>query len=139
MKVFLDTNVWIDFLLERQPRYVFSAAILSLAVEGRCSVCISSLTVVNAHYVCHDKAKMPLKILRKKMYALRDWVQICDVAAEDIYNSYSNDWDDFEDGVQYYSAVRAGADYIVTGNTKDFSLSTIPVYSAAEFIRLIRE
>ena len=138
MKVFLDTNVWIDFLLERQPRYTLAASILSLAVEGMCNVYISSLTVVNAHYICHDRAKMPLKMLLKKIHALKKWVHICDIVSEDIYNSYSNEWEDFEDGVQYYSALRVGADCIITGNVKDFSLSAIPVSTPSEFLRTIQ-
>lgn len=139
MRVFLDTNAWIDFLLERRPGYDWTASILSAAVEDRCEVFISSLTAVNVHYICHDRAKMPLKMLRRKIDALKDWVHICDVVSEDIYSSYSNEWEDFEDGVQYYAAVRAGVDYIVTGNAKDFSLSKIPTCSASEFIKMFQE
>lgn len=139
MKVFLDTNVWIDFLLERQPSYAYAASILSLAVDGKCQVCISSLTAANAHYICHERAKMPLKMLRKKIEALKDWAHICDIVSEDIYNSYSNMWEDFEDGVQFYSALLAGADYIVTRNVKDYAMSTIPTCTPSEFIKAFRE
>lgn len=102
MKVFLDTNVRIDF-------------------------------------VCCERAKMPINMLRKKIDALREYVHVSDVISEDIYQSYANDWEDFEDGVQYYSAIRAGSDYIATSNVEDFGLSIIPVCTPSEFIKTFRE
>ena len=42
MKLFLDTNVLIDFLIVRQPFYQASAMIVSCAAEGRIELCVSS-------------------------------------------------------------------------------------------------
>ena len=47
MKLFLDTNVLIDFLLERAPFYEAAAMIISYAAEKRISVSVSAISVVN--------------------------------------------------------------------------------------------
>lgn len=86
MKLFLDTNVLIDFILERPAFYLPTAMIVSFAVEGKIELAVSSMSVDSA----------------------------------DIYQSYDTKWKDFEDGVQYASAKRWGANYIVTRNVKDF-------------------
>lgn len=52
MKLFLDTNVLIDFLLERPPFYPAAAMIMSYAFEGKVGICVSSMSVVTTHYLC---------------------------------------------------------------------------------------
>lgn len=52
--------------------------------------------------------------------------------------SYDNDWKDFEDGVQYFSAKRSGADYLVTRNTKDFKENSLKVLNIDEACELLK-
>ena len=134
MKVFMDTNVWIDFILERSSYYNEAASVLSLACDGLFEVCISSLTVVNAYYVCVERAGMDAAIVKSKTLALADIVEICGVGETDIMRAYSEEWTDFEDAVQHASALNAYATCIITRNKADFSLSLIPVYSPKEFL-----
>ena len=41
---------------------------------------------------------------------------------------------DFEDGLQYYSAIENQIEIIITRNKKDFKNSKIPVLTAKEFL-----
>lgn len=120
MKLFLDTNVLIDFILERPAFYLPTAMIVSLAVEGKIELAVSSMSVVTASFICVERSKMPLDNFRKKIDFLREYLVITSVDSTDIYQSYDAKWKDFEDGVQYASAKRWGADYVVTRNIKDF-------------------
>ena len=50
MKLFLDTNVLIDFILERQPFYQAAAMIISYAEENKVQICVSSLSLVTTNF-----------------------------------------------------------------------------------------
>ena len=52
MKLFLDTNVLIDFILERQPFYQAAAMIISYAEENKVQICVSSLSLVTTNFIC---------------------------------------------------------------------------------------
>jgi len=41
---------------------------------------------------------------------------------------------DFEDGLQYYTALESNIDVILTRNKKDFKYSRIPVLTAKEYL-----
>ncbi len=64
---------------------------------------------------------------------------LLDTTALDIRKAISAEISDFEDAVMVETAVRSGADCIVTRNTKDYSKAPIPVYAPAEFIELLTE
>ena len=138
MKLFLDTNALIDFILERQPFYQAAAMIISYAEENRVQICVSSLSLVTTNFICIERCKMPIEIFRNKINFLRDFMEICSVDNTDIYNSYDSLWKDFEDGVQYYSAKRTNADYIVTRNKKDFEENDIKAITLDETFNLLK-
>ena len=55
MKLFLDTNVLIDFILERQPFYQAAAMIISYAEENKVQICVSSLSLVTTNFICIER------------------------------------------------------------------------------------
>ena len=137
MKLFLDTNVLIDFILERPKFYPAAATIISFAAEGKVKVCVSSMSIVTTSFICVERCNMPLADFCKKMDFLRDFLEIGSVDDSDIYYSYDNGWKDFEDGVQYHSAQRNEADYLVTRNTKDFEENDLNVIDVDEACSLL--
>lgn len=139
MTFFLDTNVLIDFIIERDDFYHAAASIMSYAVDGKVTVAVSSLSMVNANYICVERCDMPLAAYRKKVDFLRRFISVYGVEASDIYNSYDGQSRDFEDGVQFYCAKRNDADFIVTRNKKDFKDSDVEVVSPDEAISIIEK
>lgn len=137
MKLFLDTNVLIDFILERPLFYQPAAMIVSLAAERKIDICVSALSVVTANFICIERCKMPLKVYRRKVDFLRNFIEVCSVDSSDINSSYEANWKDFEDGVQYFSAIRSGVDYLVTRNVKDFEENDLKVITVDEACRLL--
>jgi len=133
MRVFVDTNVIIDLLAKRQPFYVESQKIFSLSDTKQIELFISSLSLVKTHYILNDvmKIKDARLILGKfkvlvKSNALSD--KIIELALNDTK------FKDFEDGIQYYSALESQCQLILTRNLKDFKNSKIPVLSPKEYI-----
>jgi predicted nucleic acid-binding protein len=137
-KLLIDTNIVIDLLAKREPFYNSAAQIFSLADKRKLELSISSLTFANTNYVLSrlKSAQEPREILRRfrilvKVLSLND--KIIDLALND------NDFNDFEDGLQYYSAIENDQDYIITRDLQGFKESKIPVMTAEEFLVTISQ
>lgn len=139
MKLFLDTNILLDFILERKGFWDSAASILSYAEDGKVVACVSTLTIVNAQFICVNRYKMPKQMFKEKMDTLRTFLSVFDVNSSDVFSSFDKGWKDFEDGVQYYCALRNGSNFIVTRNVRDFEESQILAILPDEAIELITE
>jgi len=135
-KVFTDTNIVIDLLSRREPYYEEAAALFSLADKKQIELAVSSLTIANVSYALlkqmdSNKAKSILRKLRLivKILPLDD--KIVGLALND--EAFS----DFEDGLQYFTAIENGQELIITRNLKDFKNSKLPVMMAKQFIETI--
>ena len=132
-KLLLDTNIVIDLLAQREPFYNDAAKIFSLADKKKIKISVSALTFANTNYILQksNNIQSTREILRKlkvivNVISLND--KVIDLALND------SGFGDFEDGLQYYSALENNLDIIVTRNQKKFKASKIPVMNAAEFI-----
>lgn len=138
MKVFLDTNVWIDFLLARQPHYLAAVTLLTLAERGEVELTLSSATMLTSNYVCCERANMPQYNWNEKILGTRDLVCVESADAGTIYDAINLDWNDYEDAVQYLVAQKSGCDCIVSRNPKDFARSNLPIVSPDELIAQLK-
>ncbi len=136
-KLFIDTNIVIDLLSRREPFYNESANLFSLADQKIIELSISSLTVANTSYTLlrqtnSGKAK---EILRK----LRLIVKILPLDDKIIGVTLNDDsFSDFEDGLQYFTAIENDQDLIITRNLKDFKASKLPVMTARQFLETFK-
>lgn len=135
-KVFLDTNVFIDYLATRRD-YLAAATIISLSKEGYFRLLVSSLSFATASYILsahHKKTNAEIVELFSK------FVKMCDVTTVDssvIDDAIASNFSDFEDAIQYQSAKREGADAIITRNSNDFIHSEIEVYEPQQFLDML--
>lgn len=135
-KLFVDTNIVIDLLSRREPFYEEAATLFSFADKNQVELSISSLTIANASYALlrqldSIKAKSILRKLRLivKILPLDD--KIIGLALND------ETFTDFEDGLQYFTAIENRQETIITRNLKDFKNSKIPTITAEQFIKAI--
>ena len=136
-KLFIDTNIVIDLLSRREPFYDESASLFSLADQKIIELYISSLTIANTGYTLLRKkeAKKAKEILRK----LRLIVNILPLDNKIIGLALNDDsFSDFEDGLQYFTAIENNQDIIITRNLKDFKASKLPVMTARQFIETFK-
>lgn len=131
MKVFIDTNVLIDLLLEREG-YQEAASILLCQKERKCSLWLSSLTMANIAYILRKKIKG--EELYNALDKLKIFFNIVDLTAGNVESALKLRANDFEDALQYFSANNVQADVIVTRNEKDFCFSAIKVVSPKYFL-----
>ena len=134
MKLFWDTNILVDLLMVRRPFYESASTILTLCEENDWEIIVSSLSVMNANFICCERGKMPQYMWEAKIMGLNNLVTICDLSSNNLLNSCNSGWKDYEDCVQHSCAIQNHCDCIITRNPKDFILSAIRVFEPDEFI-----
>ena len=133
-KAFIDTNVLIDFLGERDPFYDAAARIVSRADRKEIELMVSSLSYATASYIL--MRYNPQDLVMEKLKKFTPLCTVTNVGAEEVNLSLYSAFSDFEDALQYHSAWKAGATVIITRNKKDFRSSSLPVYTPDEFLSL---
>jgi predicted nucleic acid-binding protein len=135
-QVFMDTNVVIDFLANRAPFSLDAAGLFNLAVNGKIKIHISAVSYNNIYYVLRQSLSNATTI--RLLEELSDMSEITDVTNAVIRQSLKTDFKDYEDAIQYYSALSIpGIALIVTRNTRDFKKSKLPILTPAEAIALL--
>jgi len=131
--VFVDTNIIIDLLAKRELFYEDAQGLFTLSDKKEIQLYISSLSFANAYYsiVKHHKDIDAKKYLAK----FKVLVKVLPLDDKAIELALASDFNDFEDGLQYFVAMDNESDIIITRNKKDFKNSKIPVMTAGEYIR----
>lgn len=130
-QVFMDTNIVIDFLANRQPFAMDAARLFDLAVSGKARIFIAAVSYNNIYYILRQS--LPANTTLRLLEELADMTEITDVTAAVIRQSLKTDFKDYEDAIQYHCALSIpGLDFIVTRNTKDFKKSKLAVLTPTE-------
>lgn len=133
MKIFLDTNVILDIMFERERENACSI-ITSLSILDEVTELVSASSITDIFYISNKQFGRNDAITKMKDILIL--TQIAKVDNNIINNAMNDDWKDFEDSVQYYTALAESCDYIITSNKQDYCKSSIPVYTPNEFIEL---
>ena len=137
MKLFWDTNVMLDFLGEREPFYISAAKIATLADKREVKIVASALSYATISYFL-TKYEGLIKT-KDKLRKFKVISEICELDGLIIEKGLNSDFSDFEDSLQYFSALRTECDIIITRNGKDFKKSQIPVMTPDEYLNSIKE
>ncbi len=127
MKLLVDTNVFLDVILERKDLMRESAAVLDAIEDGRAKGYVASHALTTIHYIV---AKANGRAAAAT--AISDVLDLCEVVAlnqADFQRALALGLKDFEDAVQVTAALHVSADYLVSRNEKDFKGSPIDVRS----------
>ncbi len=132
MDVFLDTNVLMDVFLDREPFVADSQQVWLLAERGKIRGLVSAISFPNVYYVIRKLSGV--RQANRSMTMLRDvFVPVaCDEQA--VHQAMDARFKDFEDAIQYFSAIRADADCLISRNPKHFRTADIPVLTPSEFL-----
>ena len=137
MKLFLDTNVVIDYLAKRQPFAEDVCQMIVMCCQRKYELCISALSFTIIYYVL--KRQYGHEQLLTLLSGIEELLTICAVDCRTIEQALNSDFKDFEDAVQCYTALACGADVIVTRNVKDFTQSPLLVKTPVEICDLLSE
>ncbi|HSR93046.1 MAG TPA: PIN domain-containing protein [Gemmatimonadales bacterium] len=132
LRVFVDTDVILDLVLARPDFLPEASRLFALIQNGQIEACTSPLVLSNLFYILTKKisAEEAIKALRK----LRALLRVLPIDERMIDMALASSFNDFEDAVQYYAAVSADLDALVTRNKKDYGSAEIPILTAAECV-----
>lgn len=133
MRLFLDTNIVLDYLLHRAPFYHDSRTVTLLGCLGETENFISASTVTDINYFLAKEygSLKAQEIIEKDL----DFLKLAPVTRIEISSALKRRWSDFEDAVVAACAETVSADFIVTRNQRDFELSKILALSPTELLR----
>lgn len=130
-RIFLDANVLVSVLNKEYPLFTYSSRILSLANHPEFELYTSPLCLAIAFYFAEKKNKATAK---QKINTLSQHIKISSNNAESVVATLANKKiNDFEDGLEYYAALNAKCNMIITEDTGDFYFSDIAVLSCTDF------
>jgi predicted nucleic acid-binding protein len=130
--VFYDTNVVLDVCAQRVPFYADSAKAWDLAARGAVRGLVAAISMTTIDYLIRrHNPKSDARALLRMIRGVAG-VAPCDSGVIDL--AIDSELEDFEDAVQYFSAIGAGADVIVTRDGGDFPLGNAQVMTPREFL-----
>ena len=130
-RIFLDTNVILDFFLEREPFYYDALKLWAACEEGAVDGYVSALTINNVHYIAQT-----IKNPTTAMIAVRGILDVFNVVpldkellrrAADLHDR------DYEDDIQLQSAVKAGCSHLFTRDPTHFHSKAIAIVPPSSF------
>lgn len=129
-RLFLDTNIVMDLLERREPFCHDAVRLFTMAYHKQVRLYVSPMTYATASFLLRKHGPEGVKNL------LANFRQLSSVSTANertVDDSLASQFQDFEDALQYYSALAVKADAIITRNIKDFTSSKLPVMTAGEY------
>lgn len=134
-KILIDTNVLLDYLLEREPYFENAKQVVISCVEGKVKGCIAAHSIPNMFFILRKDFTA-----KERREILTNLCSIFDVEGIDkskLLSGLSNeDFSDFEDCLQMECAKAYEAEYIVTRNVTDYATSEIKAIEPEEYLKL---
>lgn len=135
MRVLLDTDVNLDFILARQPFFVQAEQSFIAIAQNKVEAFIASITAINIYYISRKENGRDLTL--QELGKLLNLFKICPVDSNNLQSALTSPITDYEDAVQHECAVAENLDAIVTRNTRDYKNASVKVYSPAEFLQIL--
>jgi len=131
-KIFVDTDVILDLLAERIPHFHFSAVLFTFAEIKKLELYTTPLILANTFYILrkqlgNEEAKNTLRKLRILLHVVDSSESVIDKALNSSFT-------DFEDAIQYYTAVENDISLILTRNLKDYRNASVLVQTPETFL-----
>lgn len=133
--LFVDSDVVIDFFTDREPHANPASELFELNEQGVVKLYLSAVSINNIYYIVRKFLghKKTLEVVE----ALVEMTEVIGTTKTEIIQALKNDFSDYEDSVQYSSALTInGLDAIITRNVKDFRNSSIAVMTPLSFLKL---
>lgn len=136
MRAILDTCVIMDAIQNREPFAKDAKTIFRAAASNWFTGCITAKSSTDIYYLTHrcTHSDKDTRAILTKLYILFD---VLDTTGMDVRRAISSNVSDYEDAVMIETAIREDVDCIVTRNAKDYTASSIPVYSPSDFLKLL--
>lgn len=136
MIVFIDTNIFLDVLLNREPLAESSERVLNICSEQGHKIYTSAISFANITYFVNKYRRAEARFL---LMQVLNSVQIADTVAKDFEKALQSEMNDHEDAYQYFTALRIkGLKYFITRNVRHYKNAAIPIVTPEDFIMALK-
>jgi len=135
MRALLDTNLFLDVILKRDKHYKDSSKIWSLISDKKLKGYISPISINNLYYIL--RRIIENKLVEKFIDQILDEFEIIPLTKEILKLARSLTNKDYEDSIQYFSAINFSCDFIITRNKSDFPHTGIKILNPSEFLEML--
>jgi len=135
LRILFDTNIILDVLLNRTAFVELSSNLVNKVEAGLIDGYLCATTVTTLDYLLSKSINR--KQARIKIKSLLTLFQVAEVNHIVVERALNSAFNDFEDAVQYYSAIGCQSEGIVTRNPKDYKNTTLPIYTPNELNGII--
>ena len=133
MRLLVDTNVYLEHILERE-KCDLTRSFFKSALFRKNQILITSMSLRDIEYLCNKKCH-DKEVTRKIMVGIYSMVhKVVPITADAAIESMFNDIKDYEDSIQMIAAQENMCDAIITYNKKDFAQSKLPVFTPEEML-----
>ena len=130
--IFLDADVILDLLAQREPWFADSSQIFLAVQSGKYEAATSAVVFANLFYILRKlKGQKEARATLKKLKIL---VRLMVTTEASLEQALSSKFVDFEDAIQYFTAQNSGASCLITRNLKDYKTETLAVMTPAQFL-----
>ena len=133
-KLYIDCNILIDWLTDRQPFSIYANRLLTLIEKRLVIGIVSPLTLSNTYYIIRKHTNN--KIANEFLNDAKILFDIFDITKALTISAIENKHKDFEDDLHYYTAIENKLNFIITRNKKDFLHDKIKIMTAEEYLLL---
>ena len=130
--LFVDSDVILDVLEKRERFYEYSAQILSLGDEKKVKLVTTSLAFANIYYLL--RKHLGIEKAKESLRKLRIIVDVISVNAKEVDLTLNSELSDFEDALQYFTALDGKMEFIITRNVRDYKNPKLIVQTPQQYI-----
>lgn len=137
IKAYIDCNILLDWLLDREPFSSYSAKIIELTETRKILGLVSPLTLANTYYIIAKELNK--KIADEFIIDSLRIFSVPGISLKNVKEAVSGRFKDFEDDVHSFVAAENNVDFLITRNKRDFKNDKFKVLDAEEFLRIIEK
>ncbi len=134
MRVLIDTNILLDFLLQREPFFQDAELLFDAIDSGLVVGNVTATTLTDIFYIA-QKHTRSIEQARQAVAEILTAMTICPVDRAVLESAFNSGLTDFEDAVQIFCAVAQGLDAILTRDKRGFVSSPVPVLSIGALLQ----
>jgi predicted nucleic acid-binding protein len=134
-KLFIDSDIIIDFLIDRRPFSESSAEIINRCASKDIQGYVTPIIIANVFYILRKSIK--LSNLKLKFINLLNYIDVINVNKKTVMDALFSEFSAFEDALQNYAVENTEIKIIITRNLKDYKKSKLSVYTPESFLKTL--
>ncbi|WP_411275081.1 type II toxin-antitoxin system VapC family toxin [Daejeonella sp.] len=131
--IFIDSDIILDVFIQRDPYYSYAQKLLNKGINSEFKIHTSALVIANIYYI--TAKALGKNDTKDKINKLLKMLTVLPLDTESISLALNSNFNDMEDAMQHFVALRNECDLIITRNLKHYKKSLLPVMTAEQFIR----